>query len=235
MSVNSDIEPIEVADIEPLHYDSTTARWGADFMLHNRSMSDDSIFEEQVVPDRGRPGRTAFRTASIVAIVVVTVLALSGTVWLLANVALAAFKPTAREGFSVEAATCDVDTGGEILLQLTVTATESSRTFRVEPLPAGDLSVLGVATLPAGLALETLSSSELEGLREAVYERERWADAYQDASNTVIALLRSDGSDDRPVRLDRVQLWWSSGEPAFIQDVRMDLQSSEESCSVSLR
>jgi hypothetical protein len=170
---------------------------------------------------------------ALIAVLVAASLMLAAIVCFLATVALSLFKPTAHDGYAVSAATCEVDRGG-ILLQLTVTPTEASTHFQVEQLPAGDVSVLGVAALPAGLALGTLSASELQELRETIAEGARSADLDHDASNVVIGLLKSDRSIDRPVRLDRVQLWWVSGEPTFTQDVWIGLQSNDDSCSVSL-
>ncbi len=157
---------------------------------------------------------------------------LAGCTTLVATAITSYFQPRSGIGFVIGDGYCEVDPAtGNVLVQLAVTADQTwTQDFQLEPLGTNDLIVVGVASLAAGDSLQTLDEDSRKYLRQKLDDSDDWARADGDPTNVVFEFRRE--SRETQTELDTLKLWWTSGEPAFVQDVKLDLKWSDSTCSV---
>jgi hypothetical protein len=144
------------------------------------------------------------------------------------------FKPGSREGFAVSHVTCSMGPTDEtVLLELTTSTTQDwTSSFMIEPLVTDDLSTEAIATLPEGQSLANLDVEESAALQVLLDAREPWGEVPTNPSNVVIEFRRAN-QNVTDVQLPYVRLWWTSGEPAFVQDIQIELKLTPTTCSVT--
>ena len=160
------------------------------------------------------------------------VLFLAGCTTLVVTAVTSYFQPRPGIGFVIGDGYCEVDPAtGNALVQLSVTADQTwTEDIQLEPLANKDLIVVGVASLAPGDSLQTLNEDSRKHLRQNLDDSDDWARADGDPTNIVFEFRRD--SRDKQTELDTLKLWWTSGEPAFVQDVQLNLKWSQSNCSV---
>jgi hypothetical protein len=195
-------------------------------------VSDFPAFTEETVA-APRLGRVGPGLAGAILIVFVAA-ALFIFVVVILFVTMLAFKPGAREGFAVAHVSCTMGPTAEtVLVELTTSTTQDwTNSFMIQPLVTKDLSTEAIATLPEGQSLDFLDETENAALQGLLDARERWGEVTTNPSNIVIEFRRA-SPKVTDVHLPYLRLWWTSGEPAFVQDIPVDLNLTANSCSVA--
>lgn len=161
------------------------------------------------------------------------VLLLAGCATVIATALAAYLEPTPGIGFVVGDGTCVIDADtGNALVELPMTAAQSwTEDLQVKPVSTPGLTIAGVATLAPGDTLRTLNESSARQLRAALDENDMWARADAAPTNVVVEFHKE--PSDETAELDAVKIWWTSGEPAYVQEVDLNLIWSASNCSVS--
>jgi hypothetical protein len=182
-----------------------------------------------VKPDPRRRGRLV---RNLLIAIGLPVLLLAGCTTLVVTSLASYFQPRPGIGFVVGSGYCEVDPAtGNALVQLPVTADQSwTQDFQLEPLGTTDLILVGVASLAPGDDLQALDKNSRNHLRRALDDKDGWARADAKPTNMVFEFRRD--SRDSQTELAGIKLWWTSGEPAFVQDVDLNLAWSETTCTV---
>jgi hypothetical protein len=163
------------------------------------------------------------------------VLLLTGCVSAVSTLVAHALLPTQRDGFLVGQGTCTIDgETGHALVELPIqSAAAHDRGFHLEALHSDQIQLVGIASLPDGQTVKSLHSSARQVARAQVDDgddRPDWGYSANKPTNLVFEFKR-----DLPVtmtKLPRLTLWWADGEPAYVQDVELNLDWSPVNCTV---
>jgi hypothetical protein len=174
-------------------------------------------------------GQSAARIALVIALPVVV---LGGLITIIVVGLSSVFTPGEREGFHVSDPTCTTDPGtNRVLLQIAVTATKGVDNFSVERLESNAATLTGVASLGKN-SITSLDGPGLLRMNDQLADDDNWASLTTAPTHVVLELTRATAGDD--VRLTELTLWWSTGEPAFLQHVPLNLEWSKDVCTATL-
>jgi hypothetical protein len=179
-----------------------------------------------------RPSGRARLVRTLLITIGLPVLLLAGCATLVVTTIAGYFQPHPRIGFLIGEGYCEVDPAtGNALVQLPVTKAQTwTPDFQLAPLGTADVILVGVASLAEGDSLQTLDHKSRTTLREDLDNGDDWARADGEPTNVVFEFHRDSRETD--TKLGTIKLWWTSGEPAFVQDVVLNLNWSYSSCSV---
>jgi hypothetical protein len=95
----------------------------------------------------------------------------------------------------------------------------------VEELGIRGGELTGVATLPAGTSLDTVSESERRLMEADLGDAQTWIETSDEARVVVMRIERAPGFD---VTVTGVDLWFAYGEPAGVQHLAMNLSWGDD-------
>jgi hypothetical protein len=184
------------------------------------------------IPTGGCGRRLAFVLLAVLLSVLLPVLLLAGCGPSVVIGLSSLFRPGPLDGFAVSGGTCRVVESGNAQVEIEIASIrDQAGFFRIEPLGTDELTLVGVASLPPDVTLASLDSTGEQELRAQLDDSDDWGRA-DIKPTSVILEFRRDSRDTRAV-LPKLTLWWSSGEPAFVQDVPINLDWSATSCEVA--
>jgi hypothetical protein len=142
------------------------------------------------------------------------------------------FAPRYLTGFTVGTGTCQVEPDGKALIQVPITPDPvyDKSVIVVEPQGTDEFAVTGVASMPGGQSLTSLSASSIADLRRQLDGR-TMADLTAAPTNVLIEFQRN--TQTTSSTLGTMTFGWSPGEMAYLQDVALNLIWTESSCSVN--
>ncbi len=141
--------------------------------------------------------------------------------------------PGDQDGFAISKSSCRVDVeSSHALVQLSMTPTQDfASDFRVEPSGSNQVFLRGVGVLEDGRSLESLDLVVEAELHAQLLDDDNWVELQPGSTNVVLEFAR-DTRQPR-VHLDEIRLWWSGGEPAWVQRVPIGLEWTDRGCSVT--
>lgn len=169
---------------------------------------------------------------TIVAVVVGAIVALAvGFVVLVAVAVWSFLEPDNRVGFTASEASCDGQSSEALIVMNMAPIDPSDYYFvRVEELTIQGGRLTGVASLPDGSALGALTTEQREGMERDLSDAKDSIDVGEEAR---VVILRIERADDSKVVVSGMKLWYSHGEPAFVQSIPLRVEW-ESDCRATL-